>query len=382
MYTMETETTAKLPAPARRDREKQDVAGSRRRRPGIVILVVILLVLAVLGWWIFDRQLRERDNDRNDALSTRISDLSQANDQLRRDVDSLRSRYNDAESMNRGIREEVLSFGERSRALEDAVANLSEQRVNNRDAMALNEAEFILQLAGERLALFRDASGALAAYRLADSALAAAEDPLFASVRQTISAEIQALDAARPMQTRATLTTLADLRSSLVHLPLKSNPASKPDSSAAPRSRLREILDQFVHISHDDAGAAMTVRNEQLNRSLIAIDLRAAEAALFSRDQEGFDAALKRARSGIDAVFDTDAAAVRDGLAALDQLAATPLAPVLPELGTALSELRNLRTTRALALPMKAVPKVELMPGNPNAVPSASEALPTQEPNP
>lgn len=379
---METETTAKLPAPASRDREKQDVAGSRGRGPGIVILVVILLVLAALGWWIFDRQLRERDNDRNDALSTRISDLSQANDQLRRDVDSLRSRYNDAESMNRGIREEVLSFGERSRALEDAVANLSEQRVNNRDAMALNEAEFILQLAGERLALFRDASGALAAYRLADSALAAAEDPLFASVRQTISAEIQALDAAKPMQTRATLTTLADLRAALIHLPLKSNPASKPESSAAPRSRLREILDQFVHISHDDAGAALTVRNEQLTRSLIAIDLRAAEAALFSRDQEGFDAALKRARSGIDAVFDTDATSVRDGLAVLDQLAATPLAPALPELGTALSELRNLRTTRALAHPMKAVPNVELMPGNTNAVPSTSEALPTHEPNP
>ncbi|MEO7934932.1 MAG: uroporphyrinogen-III C-methyltransferase [Dokdonella sp.] len=376
---MENETPAKLPAPALRDKEKQGAAGSRGRGSGLTILVVILLGLAACGWWFFDAKTRERDSGRNDALAARINDLNQANEQLRRDVDSLRSRYNDAESMNRGIREEVLSFGERSRSLEDAVANLAEQRVNNRDAMALNEAEFILQLAGERLALFRDASGAMAAYRLADSALAAAEDPLFASVRQTISAEMQALDAAKPMQTRATLTTLANLRAGLNELPLKSSLVDKAGPSTLPRSRLREIVDQFVRISHDDAGPALSVRNEQLARSLIAIDLRGAEAALFARDQEAFDAALKRARSGIEAVFDTDAADVRDDLKTLDSLAATPLAPVLPELGTALGELRNLRTTRALAHPMKAVPKIESLPGAADKAGTGNEVLPTQE---
>ncbi len=379
---MENETPAKLPAPAHRDKEKQGAAGPRRRGSGLILLVVILLVLAAFAWWYFDAQTRERDSGRNDALAAQIGDLRQANEQLRRDIDSLRSRYNDAESMNRGIREEVLSFGERSRALEDAVANLAEQRVNNRDAMALNEAEFILQLAGERLALFRDASGAMAAYRLADSALAAAEDPLFASVRQTISAEMQALDAAKPMQTRATLTALANLRAGLIQLPLKSNLSVKAESSALPRSRLREIVDQFVRISHDDAGPALVARNDQLNRSLIAIDLRAAEAALFARDQEGFDAALKRARGGIEAVFDVEADNVREDLKTLDALAATPLAPVLPELGTALGELRNLRTTRALAHPMNAAPKIEAAPsGAAGKAAPAAEALPTQEQN-
>ncbi len=353
---METQTPAKLPAPATRDKEKQGASASRRRGPGILIVVIVLLALAALGWWYFERQLRERDNTRDDALAAQISDLSQANVQLRRDVESLRSRYNDAEAMNRGIREEVLAFAERSRSLEDAVANLAEQRVNNRDAMALNEAEFILQLAGERLALFRDASGAMAAYRLADSALAAAEDPLFASVRQTISAEMQALDAAKPMQTRATLKTLADLRAGLLDLPMKTSAEMVAATTHAERSRLRQILDQFVRISHDDGGPALAVRDEKLSRLLIAIDLRAAEAALFARDQDAFNDALKRAHAGVEASFDPAAPAVRNTLASLDQLAATPLAPTLPELGTALNELRNLRTTRALSHPMKAAP--------------------------
>ncbi len=380
MGSMETETSAKLPAPVSVNKATPGEKRTGRRGTGLVIALIILIALAAAAWWYFDRKMRESESGRDQAIAAQISDLAGANQQLRRDIDSLRSRYNDAESMNRGIREEVLSFGERSRSLEDAVANLADQRINNRDVMALNEAEFILQLAGERLALFRDASGAMAAYRLADSALAAAEDPLFASVRQTIRAEMQALDAAKPMQTRATLTTLANLRGGLSSLPLKSNPADKAEQAGAERSRLRQILDQFVQIRRDDATPAFTVRNEQLSRSLIAIDLRAAEAALFARDQEGFDAALARARSGIEATFDTSAPAVGESLASLDTLAGTPLAPALPELGTALSELRNLRTTRALSQPVKAPATIQSLPHDPAQPPADDETMPIQEP--
>ncbi|HPN78765.1 MAG TPA: uroporphyrinogen-III C-methyltransferase [Dokdonella sp.] len=350
MRIMETETPAQLPAPARREQGQRGAVASRRG-PGLVLLVVLLLVIGAFVWWLIDRQMREREAGRADALSAQVAQLARANEQLRHDVDSLRSRYADSETMNRGIREEVLAFNERSRTLEDAVANLADQRVNNRDAMALNEAEFILQLAGERLALFRDASGAMAAYRLADSALAAAEDPLFASVRQTINAEMQALEAAQPMQTQATLNALASVRGSLSELPAKAAPANALAPVAGERSRLREILAQFVRISSDETSPALAARNDALTRTLAAVDLRTAEAMLFARDQEGFVGAVDRARKGIQSAFDGDNEAVRKAVATLDKLAATPLAPALPELGTALGELRNLRTTRALSRP-------------------------------
>ncbi|MEZ5460284.1 uroporphyrinogen-III C-methyltransferase [Dokdonella sp.] len=352
---METESAANLPAPAESERKGGAKVSTRKSRgPGLLILVIVLLVLGLLGWWFWERQTREQDSQREERLAEQISALSSANEQLRREMDALRTRASDAEAMNRGIREEVLAFGERSRALEDAVANLADQRLSNRDAMALNEAEFILQLAGERLALFRDASGAIAAYRLADSALAAAEDPLFSAVRQTISAEMQALEAARPMQTRATLDALADLRARIVTLPLKTTPTSEQAALKPERSRFREILDQFVRVSHDDAGPAFELRNEELLRTLIAVDLRAAETYLFARDQEGFSAALARARAGMLAALDPGAPAVSEALATLDMVATKPLAPALPELGTALEELRNLRTTRALSQPVLA----------------------------
>jgi uroporphyrin-3 C-methyltransferase len=52
------------------------------------------------------------------------------------------------------------------------------------------------------------------------------------------------------------------------------------------------------------------------------------------------------------AVLDNSAPGAPEALAKLDEIAAKPLAPAMPELGTALSELRNLRTTRALSQPM------------------------------
>jgi uroporphyrin-3 C-methyltransferase len=50
---------------------------------------------------------------------------------------------------------------------------------------------------------------------------------------------------------------------------------------------------------------------------------------------------------------------VKDTLAEIDRLAAAPLAPAMPELGTALHELRNLRATRALAQPRSAHPAAD-----------------------
>lgn len=355
---METEKPASLPAAGSREAGKQDAAPRRgTHRYGLLAWIVLLGLVLAAAWWLYQRETRERDAaSRVEAASARIDALARDNEQLRRDITAVRARNADADALNRGIREEVLGFNERARALEDALANVADQRISNRDAMALNEAEFILQLAGERLALFRDASGTLAAYQLADSALASAEDPLFANVRQTIRAEMQAIEAAQPMQTRATLNTLAGLRAQVAGLPLKTTPMETPAENREGYSRLRELLSRFVRIRHDDAAPAFALRDEKLTRSLVALDLRCAEAALFVRDEEEFHQSLQRARTGIVAVFDTEAPAVRDMLAEIDRLAATALAPTLPELGTALSELRNLRTTRALSQPPPSPP--------------------------
>lgn len=326
------------------------------RRGGALALVVALIALALAGftaWRIVGIERGEGDAQaklRND-LDAKLDDLSRSADQRKRDVDALRARLADMDTVNKGVREEMLALGERSRHLEDAVANLAEQRLTGRDALALNEAEFLLQLADERLALFHDAAAALAAYRLADSALASAEDPVFAGVRQTINAETQALQASKPLETSATIAAIERVRESLATLP-----ARNAAPVAAP-SRLEALLQQFVRIS-TDSGPTAGSRDLELARALAAIDLRAAESALLARDPAAYTGALSRARAGIAGAFDANAAPVKSDLAEIDRLAAAPLAPALPELGSALKELRNLRATRALSQPKAATPAI------------------------
>jgi len=325
------------------------------RRGGAIALLIALAALLVAGvalWRAIEIQRGQGSAEAalRDELRGKIDELARTSDQRKRELDTLRTRLADTDSVNKSVREELLSLGERSRHLEDAIANLAEQRLTGRDALALNEAEFLLQLAEERLALFHDAQAALAAYRLADSALAAAEDPVFAGVRQTIGAEIQALEAAKPLETHATLAALEKIRTSLATFPAKPD---HPAAANAPPSRFTALLQQFVRISNDDVDHPAS-RDIELSRSLAAVDLRAAEAALLARDPETYKSALARARASVAGGFDGDAATVKENLAEIDRLSSAPLAPALPELGSALRELRNLRATRALAEPRQA----------------------------
>ena len=323
-----------------------------------MLLALLALGLAAFAAWrivSIERGQTDAQSALRNELDGRLADLDRNADQRKRDLEALRARLADADTVNKGMREEMLALGERSRHLEDAVANLAEQRLTGRDALALNEAEFLLQLAQERLELFHDAPAALAAYKLADSALAAAEDPVFAGVRQTIGAEMQALTAAKPLETNATLAALEQVRSALATLPSTSERAA---ATAAPPSRFEALLQQFVRVSTDDS-ASPERRDAGLARTLAAIDLRAAQAALLARDPAAYTAALARTRAAIAAAFDADAQPVKDTLSEIDRLASAPLAPALPELGSALRELRNLRATRALAQPRTTQPPAD-----------------------
>ena len=331
------------------------------RSAGAMIAILLALVAVALGafatWRVvsIERGQGDAQSALRNELDGGLQELARTGDQRKRDLDALRGRLADIDTVNKGLREELLALTERSRNLEDAVANLAEQRLTGRDALALNEAEFLLQLAQERLALFHDAQAALAAYKLADSALAAAEDPVFAGVRQTIGAEMQALEAAKPLETNATLTALERARGALASLPAKSDRVAA--AGVAP-SRFEALLQQFVRVSSDDS-ASPERRDSNLARTLAAIDLHSAQAALLARDPAAYTAALAHARAAIEASFDTDAQPVKDTLAEIDRLSSAPLAPALPELGSALRELRNLRATRALAQPRTTEPRAD-----------------------
>lgn len=336
-----------------------DPARSSRPTPparpagGALALALLLALIAIIGvGYIAWRQwqllhvnaqalrttatLAERVNTMERTLSTTSS---QGN--------LLLQRLNDADQVNRSLREELLSQDQRMRDLEEAVGKLSEKTLSSQDAMRLDETESLLRMGAERYNLFHDTQGAAQAFALASQTLAGVNDSAFNGVRQGIDAEHEALVKSQSADPTQLVDGVMQLRNDLPNLPLK--PLDQPiaQESTGVWARIRHALYGVIQIQRDN-GAPLDIADARIARELVALDLAQAQAALLAWDNEGSTAALKRADAGLAAQFDTQSPAVQQArqhlIAWLTQL--KPGAPV--KLGAALGELRDLRAVHAL----------------------------------
>ena len=318
--------------------------------------LLLILVLAAAGYGYWRLQNIEQGHEATvqseasaaQKLRDEVAALRGSADASKREAQTLRTRLDDTAKVNESLRAQVLGLSERARLSEDAIANLAEKRLSGHDALLLNEAELLLVLAQERYALFTDPAPSLAAYRLADAALAQANDAAFASVRQSIAAEIAALDALGVSSPSAAQQTLAQMREALTQLPTQQR--NEESDAAQPSSRFARIFGQFIRIRRDDDASGRFAYNDPLlARALLDASLRDAQGALLVRDAVRWQQALGAARSQLAHDFDTASIEVAKAQATLDTLAKTTVAPPAPNvLGAALKELRNLRATHSL----------------------------------
>lgn len=343
-----TEPLTTLPPPA--------APAPPRRRSGSLgwLLLILVAAAAAYGYW----RLRgiEQGHEatvQNEASATQklrdeVQALQRSADAAKREAETLRTRLDDTAKVNESLRGQVLGLAERARLSEDAIANLADKRLSGHDALLLNEAELLLVLAQERYTLFADPAPALAAYRLADAALAQANDAAFASVRQSIGAEIGVLGALESANPSALQTSLTELRQALPALPTKQREEAADAANSA--SRFSRIFGQFIRIRRDDdAGGRFAPNDPLLARALVDANLRDAQGALLIRDAARWQQSLHGAQSQLAHDFDAAAPAVAKAQATLDTLAKSAIAPPAPNvLGAALKELRNLRATHNL----------------------------------
>ncbi|HTI95183.1 MAG TPA: uroporphyrinogen-III C-methyltransferase [Rudaea sp.] len=322
----------------------------RRRAPLVILLVLLVAAAAAAAWWHFAPP-RVDTAAQVGVLQAQVENLEHGIARIRGNTDTFRARLDDGDKVDASVRQQLLALGQRVQLAEDAVANLADRRLAGHDALALDEAELLLNLGGERYTLFHDATAAIAAYRLADAALAEVDDAAFSTVRQSIAGEIVALNDLHAADPQVLVVRLSHLRAQVPEL-ARGGSLPPPAPAAANESWLARLFGTFVRVSHDTdtVQAQSAVRDISLARDLAVLDLRAAQAAALARDDAGFRAALAEARTQIATSFDTQAAQTAAVLKELDALAQAELAPPVPGvLGTALRELRNLRATHALA---------------------------------
>lgn len=306
-------------------------------------LAALLIVVAsgFLIWWL----TREAGADDAKTLRTQVDALAHEVAQLRSTIDTVRARMDDREKVDKSVREQLLGLDQRAKLVEDSVANLADKRLSGHDALMLDEAELLLTLGGARYALFHDVAAAKLAYTQADIALSEIEDATFATVRQSVAAEIGALNEVQTGDAATATLQLAQLREQALQWPAAASVLAAP--AHQPESQLARLFGAFVQIRHDDTSQTLaTLHAPNLARELFLVDLREAEAAAIARDDTRYHAALQSARAEFGAAFAMQTPAVDAELDALNKATLASPAPAL--LGTALKELRNLRATHAL----------------------------------
>ncbi len=333
------------------DRDAQPQRRAGWRWPLVVIIVLALASLA----WLTVSQLRQRAANESAgiaALRTELDDVRAALRAAEAARSAIERRVTANEGVNRSLREEVLGIGERTRALEDAVARLARRGLTGSTELRLNETEFLLSMGEERLALFGDVAGALRAFDLADAELAALDDPVYSGVRQSLAIERDALRALPPADTGRLYAELDALSDAIAGLPTgrsaDAESPSTPDAEQGLAARIGGGLSRFIRVERTDTTARAWI-DPDAARQAAQVELLRAKSALALGDREGLAAAATRARTTLESMRGRDAQ--HDAiLKRLDALAATTPTE-LPPVGVALAQLRNLRVTRSIALP-------------------------------
>ncbi len=303
-------------------------AASPRRRGGPWLFLFVLLLGAVgAGYWWWTREV----------VATTVS--APAPVVVAPDVDSLRARLEDAAQVNRALRQQVLGLTQRLGVIEENIGNLGESRAPGIDAQRLVEADFLLHMAEQRLALFGDVAGALAALRLADGQLKVSGDVRAATVRQTLQLEIDILAGVASADLPPLLARLQALSDAANGWPLASTVRLAPAGGEAWHQRALAALDRYFRVRRlDDAQAS-----DLWVRDRIALDLSAARWLLLRGEGASAKALLTNVRETMGARLETRDAGVTQALAQLDEILAAPLAPELPALGEARRELARLQ---------------------------------------
>ncbi|WP_161965606.1 uroporphyrinogen-III C-methyltransferase [Steroidobacter cummioxidans] len=269
---------------------------------------IAVLALAIAGYSLV------RLDSMRDKLDTANATLAAANadrELLRAELRSQASRDRQA---HRDLNRRLDTLNDAPQQLQELASTVEELRGRAEGperAWSRSEALFLLELAQRRLTLDRDVGTAMVALESADLRLASLRDASFASVRQEIAKELQALRAVQIPDTTGILSRLIGAEQSASDAPVKGILAS--ERNAFDRSKLPDgmfarasaILSQtlanliVVRKVDDISGSVITAEEALLRRQHLQLLLFAARTAVIRHDEQAYRTALAGARRSL-----------------------------------------------------------------------------------
>ncbi|WP_368563973.1 uroporphyrinogen-III C-methyltransferase [Pseudoxanthomonas sp. UTMC 1351] len=324
-----------------------DTSTPRRRSYGGLILLLLALGLLGFGawrgwvWW----QVRDAQAQAEAEAVQRIGALEARMEALRRDQRAQTQRIQDAAATNRVLRDEVLGLSQRGALLEESIAKLTDPNRHGPQALRLDEAEFLLSQASQRLNIAGDLKGARHAYELAAGALDGVDDHRLLNLKQVLAQERAAIDELSALPKTALSMDLDRLAAALTKLPRE---ATSPDTQHRPA--WQRLLAPLVDVRPSQAGAIVAPSDRTAGEAALQIEISLARAALEHNDAEGFRTALNRVDTWLPRLW-PESPPLRQIRLQLEKIRTAPLQPDLPVLGSTLEQLRAARNATPLTFP-------------------------------
>jgi uroporphyrin-3 C-methyltransferase len=330
-------------------------ATSRGRSMSVVLgLFALLVAVAAAGgaavtWW----QVQQQQETAAETAADLRSLVTAAEGRMAAQEQRLTALNRDADER----RQEVAGLDSELRQARARLEAMAREDASPERAPTLTEIEFLLLLAGRELALADNPKVALTALHQADQRLARMEDPGLSHVREAISDEIAAVEAAADLDLEGIAHRLGSLAGRVEGLPLRASLSPQPEAAAGSdrepggwarfRARLNEMVAGLFRIRRTDTPAAPLLAPDEsffLYRN-VELDLKSARLAVLARDQINYAQSLQAARAAIDAYFETGDSAVQMFVGALEELERHEIAPDWPEITRSLELLRSAGTT-------------------------------------
>jgi uroporphyrin-3 C-methyltransferase len=322
----------------RREQDRRRLRAAHRRATAAAVAAVAALSLATLGAWrevTLEREVHAAQSREQRSGAVAAEDL----ERLGRAVAALDERT----ARTSQALSELAALRTQQADLARAVSTLEERLGAPQRALARAEAAALVVLGQRRLDLDRDVSGAIVLYEAAERAFEPFRNDSLAAARAQLARDLAALRAVPTPDLRATARRLARAEESIGQLPLLGairSEYARPGVQPAPQAGLARAwqqfttsLNQLVAIRRVSEAAVELISLEEadVRRHHMEALLFATRLAALRGDESEYVLGLRAAREWLSRFFDSQDPRVVQLLAELDDLAATSIAPPLPD---------------------------------------------------
>ncbi len=366
---------------ARSRDEVREVAAPRRSGAGLsVLLAAVALAAAAWMWWQQQQQatqlqvqqqqyqaelqrleqalasVKESTSQQSSSqITAQISDLGGDLQQRLRALEATQTANenfrSESSAWTRSAQSALEETQSRLNGVDERLRTLTARSAQSDSELELEEIDYLLRMAQERLQLFGDTRNADRALQLADHQVVAFDNPMFITLRREIAAARQALAATDVPDMAALSAELDKVQDSLVSLPYKTSeyePAVQSGSESAELSwwqRLKNSLSGLITVRRvaDDGLALPALADQQALRQRAWLQIEQARLAALSREQEIYHNALMQAEATITRWFAADDAQVRLSLSGLQALQQRNVNPPMPDISAPWNTLRSIR---------------------------------------